>query len=203
LSQDPALQRPSRPGALAAAALVVLVIAGAAAVGFAVAGLIPASFQPASTGSSAAIAATPVPLPAADVTGEDLVALPRYPGSWRTAFHRETQGGTLVTNLAYVTDAELDDVRGYYRGVFRQHGWEVIELDFSLTQWVFLVSSGQDVALVTFESQEGNVVIEVELEQPQLITTTPPQPSVPAVPVRPAPPPPAPPAEDDGSDDDG
>jgi hypothetical protein len=179
------------------------VIAGAAAVGFAAAGLIPASVQPASSGPSSAVAATPVALPAADVAGEDLVALPRYPRSWRTAFHREMQGGTLVTNLAYVTDAELDDVRGYYRGVFRQHDWEVIELDFSLTQWVFLVSSGQDVALVTFESQEGNVVIEVELEQPQPITTAPPQPSVPAVPVRPPPPPPAPPADDDGSDDDG
>jgi hypothetical protein len=173
----------------------------AAAAGFAAAGLIPARPESPSSDSAPAVTMPPAVLPAADAAGEDLLGLPRFPGSVRTAFHREVQGGALVTDVEYVADAELDDVRGFYRVTFRQYGWEVIELDFSLTQWVFLVSMGQDVALVAFEAQAATVTIEIELEQPQPVPTAVPQPSAPTAPVVPPPPPPPPPVGDDDAYD--
>ena len=131
------------------------------------------------------MAASPAALPAADVAGEDFVALPRYPGSWRTAFHREMQGGTLVTDLAYVTDADVADVHGFYRGVFRQHGWEVIELDFSLTPVGVPGVMRPGCGPRRLRESGGNRVIEIELEQPQPDQTSAPQPSAPAASVAP------------------
>jgi hypothetical protein len=192
LSVHRAQRRRSRLGAVVATLLVALVIVGGAAAGFMLAG-IPSAFAE-SPPPSAAVAPTPV-LPAQDAAGDDLATLPRYPASVRTSYQQEVQGTTVVTAVAYVTDAELDDVRGFYRRIFRELGWEVAELDFSLTQWVFVISSGAETALVVLTNSGGTVTIELELEQPQETEPS----TAPAAPLPPAPPPPPP---GDGDDDD-
>jgi hypothetical protein len=187
-------------GALAAAVLAVLVIVGGALAGFALAGLSSSVADRPLVDPVLILTPSPAVLPQSDVSGEDLARLPRYPGSWRTEYQQETQGNSLVTDVGYVTDAELDDVRGFYRRVFREQGWDVAELDFSLTQWLFVVSSGAETAIVALKSHEQTVVIDVELEQPLPAPTTAPASMPIEQPIVPAPPPPLPPG--DGDDDD-
>jgi hypothetical protein len=95
--------------------------------------------------------------------------------------------------MRYLVSAELDDVRSFYRRTFREHGWEVVELDFTRGEWVFLVSSGRRVALVEIEPRGPFIEIDLELE----VSARPPRP-----PSSPEPPPPPPPPDDDDGDDD-
>jgi hypothetical protein len=143
---------------------------------------------------------TPTPtagVPDVDVAGEDLPDLARYPGAIRTAYLHEPQGTTTVTVIDYVVAAELDDVRAFYRRVFREEGWELIELDFSGGEWIFLVERGNRAALVEIEGGAATTTIEIELEEP--IDAATPRPR--ATPTPRPPPPPPPPGDDDGDDD--
>jgi hypothetical protein len=145
---------------------------------------------------------TPTPaasLPAADVEGEDLPDLGRYPGSVRTTYLREQQGSASVTIIDYVTTAELDDVRAFYRRIFRENEWELIELDFAGGEWVFLVESGNRVALVEIELGSPFTRIAIELEEPAPSPASSPTPT--PTPTPPPPPPPPPDDDDDGFDD--
>jgi hypothetical protein len=144
-------------------------------------------------------------VPVADVRGRDLANLPRYPDAVRTAFLRELQGSTEVTAIEYMAaGAELDDVRAFYRRIFRERGWELIELDFSGGEWIFLVERKGRAALVEIEERGRRIVVEIELERPIAGGSPPsagtpePQPPPPA-----APPPTAPPPGDDDDDDGG
>ena len=176
--------------------LAAIVIAGSAASGALVVDL--ASRPPARSGPP-----SPTPtavLPVVDVEGNDLPDLARYPGAVRTAYVREKQGSTTVTALEYVTSAAVDDVRAFYRRIFREHDWELVELDFSDGDWTFLVERGRRAALVAIEQRE-HVAIEIELEVRAPAATPAPNPTPTPAP-RPAPPPPPPPPGDDDDDDD-
>jgi hypothetical protein len=145
---------------------------------------------------------TPTPivaLPDVDVAGEDLRNLARYPGAVRTAYLHEAQGTTTVTVIDYAVAAELDDVRAHYRRVFREEGWELIELDFSGGEWIFLVERRNRAALVEIEDGPAFTTVEIELEEP--IGEATPRPRSTPTPRPPPPPAPAPPGDDD--DDDG
>jgi hypothetical protein len=134
--------------------------------------------------------ATPVAtLPAADVAGEDVADLPRFPGAIRMLFALETQGATAVTSLAYTASAGVDEVRSFYRRAFREHGWEVRELDFSVGEWTFLVTSGQRVALIEIEPREPFTDIEIEIEEPASDGGPPSEPAPTTAPPQPPPPP--------------
>jgi hypothetical protein len=151
---------------------------------------------------TAVATSTPSPVatpPADDVRGRDLADLPRHPDSVRTAYSRDRQGSTIVTTVEYLAPAELDDVRAHYRRMFREHRWEVIELDFSGGEWVFLVERGQRVALVELEGDVRATTVQVELEQP--VSGAAPRPARSPAPAPPAPPPPPPPGDDDDGDD--
>jgi len=145
---------------------------------------------------------TPTPtatFPQVDVDGKDFSTLRRYPGAVRTAYLREAQGTTRVTVVEYAVAAEVDDVRAFYRRVFREEAWELIELDFSGGEWIFLVERRNRAALVEIEDGAAFTTIEIELEEP--IATATPRPR--ATPTPRPPPPPPPPGDDDDDDDDG
>jgi hypothetical protein len=190
----------SGPSAALAALVAVLAIAGGAAAGVLLVDRLPA---PVPDASSASPAATDEPV-AADVRGSDLADLPRFPGSVRTDYVRQRQGSAQVTAIVYASaDAELDDVRAFYRRIFRERAWELIELDFSSGEWIFLVERKGRVALVEIEDHGRRVIVEIELERPIAARTPPstptPRPQAPA--PAPPPPPPAPPPGDDDDDD--
>jgi hypothetical protein len=187
----------SGPSAALAALVAVLAIAGGAAAGVLLVDRLPG---PTPDASSSSPAPTDEPV-AADVRGSDLADLPRFPGSVRTDFRRERQGSTEVSAIVYSSaDAELDDVRAFYRRIFRERAWELIELDFSNGEWIFLVERKGRVALVEIEDHRRRIIIEIELERPIAArapsSTATPRPQAPA----PAPPPPG---DDDDDDDDG
>jgi hypothetical protein len=185
---------PGRPSAVGlrtalSVTLAALVIAAAAALGALVVDL--------GTNRSPDVEAptpTPAPsMPTVDVAGEDPPRLARYPGAVRIAYVRERQGATTVTGIEYIADADIDQVRAHYRRIFREEGWELVEVAFERGDWVFLVERGRRVALVEIESRDPLVGIEVELEQPVApVATTSPTPT-----PTPRPPPPPPPPDDD------
>lgn len=142
---------------------------------------------------------TPAPsLPRRDVPGRNISDLPRFPGSIRTEYQRARQGSQVVTELRYLATGELDAVRSHYRRTFRENDWEVVALDFTRGEWVFLVSSGRRVAYVQIEPRGALIEVDVELEV-RVPATRPPRPDPPP----PAPPPPPEDDDDDDDDDDG
>lgn len=161
-------------------------------------------------------AATPTPAPVEtpaapprDAPGEDIADMPRFPGSVRVSHSVSRQGDSDVTELVYVADAGVDDVRSFYRRSFRELDWEVVELDVTRGEWVFLVTSGERVALVQIQPREPLAEIRIELEVPAppaplppATPTPPPPPSPPEPPPAPQPPPAPPPGDDDDWIDD-
>jgi hypothetical protein len=110
-------------------------------------------------------------LPSEDVLGEDILGLPRYPDSVRTAYEREETGNLVETRVGYgATAPGLDAVREFYRDTFREEDWSVENAEFSEGTWTFLVTQDEREALVEFEtraeSRGGLVDIRVDLSEP-------------------------------------
>ena len=158
--------------------------------------------SPSPVPSPSAPAATPVEsaLPAADVAGEDLKRLPRYPGSVRSAFDVSLADGYRLTATEFLTDAALDDVRSFYQQVMVEYGWQRADIGYAAGEWTYVLVDGRTEALVKIEAVGGLVEIDLQISAP--IETPPAEPT--PVPVTPPPPaPPAPPPPDDDDDDDG
>jgi hypothetical protein len=96
-------------------------------------------------------------LPAEDVPGKDIRDLPRYPGSVRVEYNRKEQNRFVFTRLRYLSHAKLDNIRGFYRGVFRSKNWMVANAEFSEGEWAFLVVYGEREAQVKIEPHSRGV----------------------------------------------
>ena len=139
-------------------------------------------------------------LPRADVPGEDLERLPRYPGSVRSEFGVTADDRFRLTAVEFLADASLDAVRNFYQGVIAEHGWQRADINFSGGEWTYILVDGATEALIELETTEGLVEIDLHISEP--IPASPPDPAPAPTPAPPpAQPPPAPPGDDD--DDDG
>jgi hypothetical protein len=125
-------------------------------------------------------------LPAADVAGEDLARLPRYPGSVRTEYEISRDDRVRRAAVEYLADATLDDVRSFYQGVMAEHGWERADIAYSGGEWTYVLVDGMSEALVELEVSGGLVEIDLQISDP-----------IESAPEGSAPPP------DDHDDDDG
>lgn len=105
-------------------------------------------------------------LPEADAPGRDFPDLPRYPGSLRVEQERRASAGLVLVDTEYVGSAKLDDVRGFYRDVFRSENWTVVGLDASEDEWDFFVTKGDREAVIEIESRGELVEIEIEVSEP-------------------------------------
>ncbi|QIN80464.1 hypothetical protein GBA65_20270 [Rubrobacter marinus] len=173
------------------AALIVAVFAlplilAAFAVGWALSGSGPGRPGATAPPPQAPVASTtpaeePVPsaVPEADVPGSDPDGLPRYPGSTRVAYRHEKLDGLARTSAEYASDADPDEIRAFYRGVFHSRGWTVADLDFSPEEWYFFVVRDEREALVQIQALRSPVVVEIELTGPDG-EAAPPQPARPA-----------------------
>jgi hypothetical protein len=94
---------------------------------------------------------TAASLPAEDVPGKDIPDLPRYPGSVRIEYEHEDQEVLRFTRVRYLSQARVDVIRGFYRGVFRAEGWKVVNVEFTEDRWTFLVLHGEREANVRIE----------------------------------------------------
>lgn len=140
-------------------------------------------------------------IPAADVIGEDLARLPRFPGSVRSEFSISVDERYRLTAVEYLADASIDAVRAFYQGVIAEHGWERADIGYSRGEWTYVLVDGATEALIEIEVTGGVVEIDLHISEPV--------PAAPAertpAPATPAPPPsqPAPPPPEDDDDDDG
>jgi hypothetical protein len=142
----------------------------------------------------------PIELPEVDRPGRDIARLPRYPGSVRIEYDRRVRAAAVVIRVAYAARAARSDVRSFYADVFRENGWEIVDLDFSGNTWSFDVEQGRLRATVELSSDDAVVRVRMELVRsaPQAPDPTPQEPEQPPQPATP------PPDDDDdeGDDDD-
>lgn len=153
--------------------------------------------------------ASPAPeLPHADVDGEEIRRLPRFPGSVRSEYEVMLDDRFRLLVSEYLTDAPLDEVRTYYEGVIDRYGWSRADINYAAGEWTYVLVDGRTEALIELEVTNGLVEIDLQLSEP--IADSEPDPTstptlVPtARPATPAPvvPAPAPTGDDDGGDDD-
>jgi hypothetical protein len=106
-------------------------------------------------------------LPAEDVPGKSIPDLPRYPGSVRVEYERKEQDLLVFTRVRYLSNAKLDVIRGFYRGVFRAEKWQVANVEFSEGEWTFLVVDGEREANVIIEPHGQDVTrVDIEFSEP-------------------------------------
>jgi hypothetical protein len=146
-------------------------------------------------------------LPGEDVDGSDVPGLSRYPGSVRIEYLREKQGEVIWTEVEYLTEAELSEVREFYRDAFRTEDWSVNDVGYAQNAWTFFVVKGEREVFVEIKPRGGIVEVDIEQTEPEIETEKqndgPGQPEGSgAPPEAEAPAAPAPVYEDDDYDDD-
>jgi hypothetical protein len=105
-------------------------------------------------------------IPAEDALGAALPGLPRPPGSARTGYSREESDGLAMVRAAYLAREGPDAVRGFYRGVFREGGWQVANVEYAGDVWHILVLRGDLEAGVEVAPRDGGSKVEIELSGP-------------------------------------
>jgi hypothetical protein len=207
----PVNRAPARPVRASLAALVGGILLGAAiffgvAVFLAAPRLTMLGQEPDPTATVAATPSpspTPAALPAVDVAGEELAALPRYPDSVRSDYEvaLDEQYRLIVTE--YLAEADIDEVRAFYHGVIAAYGWERADIGFSDGEWSYSLLDGSTLALIELEEAGGLIEIDLQISEALIVATPTPAPAATAAPpLPPPPPPPLPPGDDDDDDDD-
>jgi len=105
-------------------------------------------------------------IPARDTRGEPVPGLPRHPGSVRVGYSEEKVDGLMLVRAAYLTRERPDEVRGFYRGVFRARGWQVANVEYTGDVWHFLVLRGGREAGVEVLPRGGSSEVKIELSGP-------------------------------------
>jgi hypothetical protein len=106
-------------------------------------------------------------MPEKDVPGANISGLPRYPGSVRIHYKREDLDNIVWTEVSYVTPAEVDTVREFYRDVFRTEGWSVGDIGFSDGTWNFFVIEGEREVYIELEPRDEIVEVDFKLTEPK------------------------------------
>jgi hypothetical protein len=132
-------------------------------------------------------------LPAADVAGEDLLALPRFPGSVRTDYEVALDERYRLIVTEYLAEADIDRVLAFYQGVIATQGWERADIGFVDGEWSYALVDGETLALIEIEEAGGLIEIDLQISEPVAVPT---EPAAPA-PTDAPPPPPPPPGDDD------
>lgn len=189
------------------ALLIVVVMIGGVLLGSAVTAMVAPTATPMPT-PAPLVTPSDAGIPVADVAGEDLARLPRYPGSVRTEYEVSVDARYRLTAVEYFADATIDEVRLFYQGVIEEHGWERADIQYSGGEWTYVLVDGSVEALVEIEVTRGHVEIDLQISAPVASPAGSPSgsPSPTPEPTRPPqatpPPAPQPPSDDDDDDDD-
>jgi len=106
-------------------------------------------------------------VPEKDVPGVNISGLPRYPGSVRTHYKRQDLDNVVWTEVGYMTSADIDTVRGFYRDVFRTEGWSVGDIGFSEGTWTFFVIEGEREVYIELQPRDEIVEVNFVLTEPK------------------------------------
>jgi hypothetical protein len=198
---DPGAMDAIRLSRVTLALLIIVVMIGGVLLGSAVTAMVAPTPTPIPT-PTPAVTPSDLAIPTADVAGDDLERLPRFPGSVRTEYEISLDDRYRLTAVEYFADATIDEVRLFYQGVIEEHGWERADIQYTGGEWTYVLVDGSVEALLEIELTRGHVEIDLQVSEP--VATPSPQPSPTPEPTRPpaATPPPAPPPTDDDDDDD-
>ena len=98
--------------------------------------------------------------PTEDTRVKPIPGLPRHPGAARVGYTEDRANGVTTARAEYVTEGNPEDVRGFYRDVFRSKNWKVANVEYSDGGWYFLVTRGGREASVEMSSEgEGSRVV--------------------------------------------
>lgn len=106
-------------------------------------------------------------LPSEDVDGSDIPGLSRYPGSVRIEYLRESQGEVIWTEVEYLTEADLSQVREFYRDAFRSEDWSVNDVGYAQNAWIFFIVDGEREVFVEIKPRGGIVEVDIEQTEPK------------------------------------
>lgn len=112
-----------------------------------------------------------------EVPGIGFRGLPRYPGSIRVEYRRVVYGDVVLTEAEYVAQTEAQALREFYRQVFDEHGWSVVDTRFAAGEWIFVVVEGEREAVVEIELRGQVANYEIKLTEPHRGTA--PEPAAP------------------------
>ena len=184
------------------ALLIVVVMIGGVLLGSAVTAMVAPTATP-TPAPTAVVTPSDAAIPGADVAGEDLARLPRYPGSGRTEYEVSIDDRYRLTAVEFFADATIDEVRLFYQGVIEEHGWERADIQYSGGEWTYVLVDGRVEGLIEIEVTRGHVEIDLQVSAP--IATPSESPGSTPEPTRlpQATPPPAPPPPSNDDDDDG
>jgi hypothetical protein len=105
-------------------------------------------------------------LPVADISGADVAELPRYNGSTRSEFRRMPFGDLNVTEVEYISDATVGEIRRHYRDAFDREGWTVQTTGLERGEWTYTIDKGDRAVTVEIERVGGVTEVEIELSEP-------------------------------------
>lgn len=100
-------------------------------------------------------------------SGREIPDLPRYPGSRRVGYETRTEGDLVSVEARYVTTAEPDAVREFYREVFEEEEWSVVDYDYTRGEWHFFVAKDEREAIVAFGPRGEATEIDIEFSEPR------------------------------------
>lgn len=193
------------PATLSRASLALLligVLAGGVVLGSAVTALGDDRSSPTPTPTPVASPSS-AEMPPADVAGEDLARLPRYPGSVRTEYEISRDDRFRLTAVEYVVDDTVEAVRAFYQRVMDDHGWDRADVNYAAGEWTYVLVDGRTEALVEIEEWNGLIEIDLQMSEPVRAPSPDESPSPsPSPTVRPPAQPASPPPSDDDDDDD-
>jgi hypothetical protein len=93
--------------------------------------------------------------------------LPEYPGAKRSEYRAEVFGDERVTEIEYIVDCSMPEIRDHYRDVFSRGQWTVSDTSWVRGEWVYTVSCGDRRGVVEIENrQDGLIEVEVEMAEP-------------------------------------
>ena len=128
--------------------------------------------------------ATPVELPEADVPGEDIPDVPRYPGSVRVAYGTTETDSASSVELEYQTLDALDPVHEHVRAIIDTYDWALTQEAFSGQERAFVLVRDHEEVQIRLRTGEGRTVISMHYSVTRQPEPTPePEPEVVTEPV--------------------
>ncbi|MGH3089132.1 MAG: hypothetical protein ACRDSJ_17685 [Rubrobacteraceae bacterium] len=106
-------------------------------------------------------------VPQTDVDGSDIPDLSRYPGSVRIEYLREMQGNFIWTEVEFLTDADMSQVREFYRDTFRTEEWSVNDVGFAQNAWIFFIVKGEREVFVELKPRGDLIEVDIEQTEPR------------------------------------
>lgn len=158
--------------------------------------------------------ATMPSLPSADVPGNDLDHLPRYPESVRVAYSTTSTTEASRVQVTYVTLDPLEPANEHVRNIVSTFGWSVASEEFLEHQQSFLLTRDGEEAHIRLNREDGVTTMGIDYTrrepqpaepvvdpEPEPVEDSPSQPESEQEPPPPADVPPVDPADSDKSDE--